>query len=247
MKNRIFEPILALLVIFVAWESIVWIFKIPPQILPSPSTIFLTLWRGKGAIFNHTIITFQRTIIGFALGIVIGIGFGLAIGYSAAIYSGLYPIITAFYCLPKAAIIPIFILWVGLGTPPAILTSLSIAFFPILVNVATGISTIDPDLADLFRSLGGGKKQIFLKVGLRGSLPYFFASLKLAGPSALVGVVISEMIAASNGMGYVMLLAGSSFNMALMFADIFMMALIGIIIYAICTYVDRRFAWWAYR
>jgi len=247
MRTTILGPLLALLAVIVAWEAVVSALRLPPQVLPGPSLVLTTLWMARAPILEHSAVTLLRTLVGFGLGIVVGVGLGLAIGYWRIVNAALSPLVTAFYCLPKAAVVPIFLLWVGLGTRPAVLTSLSIAFFPILVNVVTGLSTIDPDLADLFRSFGGRKRQIFWKVGLPGSLPYFFASLRVAGPSALVGVVIAEMLAASNGLGYVMLLAGSNFNMGLMFAVVLMMAALGGLTYVACAYADRKFAWWAYR
>lgn len=247
MRTSVLGPILALVAVIVAWEAAVAALRLPPQILPAPSLVLATLWRARASILEHSMVTLLRTLVGFGLAIVVGVGLGLVIGYWRIVSAALGPLVTAFYCLPKAAVVPIFLLWVGLGTRPAVLTALSIAFFPILVNVVTGLSTIDPDLADLFRSFGGRKRQVFWKVGLPASLPYFFASLRVAGPSALVGVVIAEMIASSNGLGYVMLLAGSSFNMGLMFADVVMMAALGGLIYVACAYADRRFAWWAYR
>jgi NitT/TauT family transport system permease protein len=247
VRATVLVPVLALVAVIVAWEAAVAALRFPPQVLPAPSLVLETLWKARAPILEHAAITLVRTLIGFGLAIVVGVGLGLVIGYWWLVSAALSPLVTAFYCLPKAAVVPIFLLWVGLGTRPAVLTALSIAFFPILVNVVTGLSTIDPDMADLFRTLGGRRRQVFWKVGLPASLPYFFASLRVAGPSALVGAVIAEMFASSNGLGYVMLLAGSGFNMELMFATVVMMAALGGLIYLVCAYADRRFAWWAYR
>lgn len=247
MRTTVLGPVLALAVVMAAWEGAVLALNLRPQVLPAPSLVLSTLWKSRAPILEHSTVTLLRTLVGFGLGIAVSVALGLVIGYWRIMSRALSPLVTAFYCLPKAAVVPIFLLWVGLGTRPAVLTALSIAFYPILVNVVTGLSTIDPDLTDLFRSLGGQKRQVFWKVGLPASLPHFFASLRVAGPSALVGVVIAEMLASSNGLGYVMLLAGSSFNMGLMFADVLMMAALGGLIYVACAYADRRFAWWAYR
>lgn len=247
MSNRLLSPLLAILVVFAVWEILVAAFGFAPQILPGPYRILTTLWQARAPLFDHTKVTLIRTLLGFSLGMLLGVALGLVLGYWRVVNDALNPLITAFYCLPKAAVVPIFLLWAGLGTPPAILTSLSMAFFPVFVNVLTGLFIIDPDLSDLLMTFGGRKMQIFLKVGLPSSLPYFFASLRVAGPTALVGVVIAEMIAASNGLGYVMLLAGSSFNTPLMFATVIMMAILGGFIYLACSYAGRTFVWWAYR
>ena len=246
MKRLFLAPLITLMIILIAWEFAASFLK-SPLILPSLSSVISTFWEMRLSILSHTLVTSQRVAIGFVFGILIGVGLGLLLGYSTTIYSSFYPFLTAFYCVPKQALVPILVMWTGFGTLPAILTSLITAFFPVLVNVATGVSTINPDLADMFRSLGGTKKHIFMKVGIPSSLPYFFASLRVAGIGALIGVVVSEMIAAKEGVGFMILMAGIRFESSLLFAYVVVSALIGIIIYAICTYVDRRFAWWAYR
>jgi len=245
--GRLLPPLVAVAIVVVGWEFATQVARVPALLLPDLRDVASTLWESRQSILGHALVTLQRTAVGLAVGIIVGVSLGLAVGYSAIIYAAIYPLLTAFYCIPKQALVPIFVVWVGFGTPPAIITAVITAFFPVMVNVATGVSTINPDLADLLKSFGGSKKQIFLKVGIPTSLPYFFSSLRVSGISALIGVVVSEMIASREGVGYMVLMAGVEFRTPLLFAYVVTSALLGIAIYALFTVADRRLAWWAYR
>jgi NitT/TauT family transport system permease protein len=234
-------------VVIAGWEFATRVAGVPALLLPDLRDVAGTLWATRQSVLDHTLVTLQRTAAGLAVGIVVGVALGLAVGYSAIVYAAVYPLVTAFYCIPKQALVPIFVMWAGFGTLPAVITAVITAFFPVMVNVATGVSTINPDLADLLRSFGGRKRQIFLKVGIPSSLPYFFSSLRIAGIGALIGVVVSEMIASREGIGYMVLMAGAEFRTPLLFAYVVTSALLGVAIYAVFAFADRRLAWWAYR
>ena len=135
---------------------------------------------------------------------------------------------------------PILVLWLGIGTAPAIATAFLLCFFPIAVNVATGLATVEPELEDVLRSLGASKLDILRKVGLPRSLPYFFASLKVAITLAFVGTVISETLASNDGIGYLMLQASSQFRVPLMFAGLGVIAVMGIATYAIFAVLEAQ-------
>ena len=121
-----------------------------------------------------------------------GLLLGLLVGWSRSIYAGLYPLMIGFNAIPKVAVVPILVLWFGIGFVPAVLTAFLISFFPIVVNVATGLATIEPELEDVLKALGASKLDIMRKVGIPRTLPYFFGSLKVAITLAFVGSVISE-------------------------------------------------------
>ena len=149
--------------------------------------------------------------------------------------------------IPKVAVVPILVLWFGIGTPPAVITAFLVAFFPISVNVATGIATTEPELEDVLRSLGASKFDVLYRVGLPRSLPYFFASLKIAITLAFVGSVISETVASNQGIGYLMMAASSTFRVPLVFAALFVIAAMGIGMHAIAALFERRHTRWAVR
>jgi NitT/TauT family transport system permease protein len=186
-------------------------------------------------------------MIGFGFAVIGGVFLGIAVGASRIVYSGLYPVLIAFNSIPKVAIVPVLVIWFGIGEIPAIITAFMLAFFPILVNVATGLATIEPELEDVLRSLGARKLDILLKVGIPGSLPYFFASLKVAITLALVGSVVSETVASNFGIGYLMISASSRFDVALVFAGLSVVSVMGVVIYAVFAALERRFTGWATR
>jgi len=153
----------------------------------------------------------------------------------------------AFNAIPKVAVVPILIIWFGIGTIPAIFTAFLISFFPIVVNVATGLATTEPELQDVLRALGASKLDIVRKVGIPRSMPYFFGSLKVAITLAFVGSVVSETIGANSGLGQMMLAAQAGFNVELVFAGVMALAILGIALYAITALIEKRFTGWAFR
>src|SRR4029434_5744479 len=163
------------------------------------------------------------------------------------VYKGLYPLLVAFNAIPKVAFVPILVVWFGIGTIPAVLTAFLICFFPIVVNVATGLATLEPELEDVLRSLGATRRDILFKVGLPRSLPYFFASLKVAITLAFVGTVVSETIASNEGIGYLMMSAGSSMKMPLVFAGLIVIGVMAMVMYEFFAIIERRMTAWAHR
>jgi NitT/TauT family transport system permease protein len=238
--------------LFVAGLLLVWQlacvgFSIPNFILPRPSVVAQAFVTQFNPIMENSWDTLVRTVIGFVLAVVLGALLGIAIGSSRLVYRGLYPVLIGFNSVPKVAVVPVFVIWFGTGTVPAILTAFLVSFFPIAVNVATGLATVEPELLDVLRSLGARKRQILIKVGLPRSLPYFFASLKIAITLAFVGTIISETVASSSGIGYLMMAATANFDTPLVFAGLFVIAALGIIMYAIFAVVEQRMTFWAKR
>ncbi|MEP0235895.1 MULTISPECIES: ABC transporter permease [Stappiaceae] len=233
--------------LFVVWEAAVHIFEFPVYILPAPSDIWGAIVKYWSPIWKNSLQTMFTTVLGFLLAVVGGLALGLAIGWSRAIYAGLYPLMIGFNSVPKVAVVPILVIWFGIGTVPAVLTAFLIAFFPIVVNVATGLATIEPEMEDVLRALGAKKMDIMLKVGIPRSMPYFFGSLKVAITLAFVGSVISETVAANSGIGHMMLSAQSQFNVPLVWAGLFALAVLGIVMYAIMAWLEMRMTGWAHR
>jgi NitT/TauT family transport system permease protein len=231
----------------ILWQAVCSLFNIPKFILPKPTVIAQSLWQWRTLIALNSMQTFHTTMLGFTAAVAGGVLLGSAIGVSKLIYGGVYPILIGFNSVPKVAIVPILVIWFGIGTIPAVITSFMIAFFPIAVNVATGLATLEPELEDVLRSLGASQKDILIKVGIPRSLPYFFASLKIAITMALVGSVISETIAANRGIGYLMVAASARLEVPLVFAGLVVIAAMGMGIYTACALVERHFTRWATR
>ena len=240
-------PILLTISLLLLWELICRAFKIDPFVLPMPSAIWDALIEYRGPIFDHSVQTFWTTMVGFAIAVAVGIFLGCLLGSSALIYRACYPLLVGFNSVPKAAFVPILVVWFGIGTTPAIITAFLISFFPIVVNVATGLATLEPELEDVLRALGATRIEILKKVGLPRSMPYFFASLKVAITLAFVGTVISEISASNAGIGYLMMSASSSLKTPLMFAGVIVISAMAMVMYEVFAWIEKRMTGWAHR
>jgi ABC-type nitrate/sulfonate/bicarbonate transport system, permease component len=240
-------PWLYTLGLFLGWELLVIVLDTPVTVLPAPSRVFQAVVQYWSAIWKNSLQTLFTTTLGFGLAVVGGLALGLFIGWSKTIYAGLYPLMIGFNAIPKVAVVPILVIWFGIGTIPAVITAFLISFFPIVVNVATGLATIEPETEDVLRALGARKMDIMLKVGIPRSMPYFFGSLKIAITLAFVGSVLSETVAANYGLGNMMSSAQSQFNVPLVFAGLLALAVEGIAMYALMAWIEKRMTGWAHR
>jgi NitT/TauT family transport system permease protein len=240
-------PWLAVAVLLIVWEIACIAFDVPEILLPRPSRIFIVFWQRLDILLAFCWDTLWTTLIGFFIAIAGGLLLGLAIGASPFVYSGLYPLLIAFNAVPKVALVPILMIWVGVGALPAVITAFVISFFPIVVNVATGLATIEPEMRDVLRSLGATNSEILTKVGIPRAMPYLFASLKVAITLAFIGSVISETVGGNRGIGFLMLSAGARNDAPTTFAGLFAIAVMGVLMYAVCALVEKRMTRWAFR
>jgi NitT/TauT family transport system permease protein len=240
-------PWLVTIVLFSLWELSCWLFSVPSFVLPRPSLVFKTMYQFRQQIEYHGLQTLFSTVVGFGLAVAVGLLIGIAVGASRIVYTSLYPLLIGFNSIPKVALVPVIVIWFGIGTIPAIITAFSTAFFPIAVNVATGLATIEPEMRDVLRSLGASRWEILTKVGIPRSTPYLFASLKIAITLAFIGSVISETVASDRGIGYLMLSASARFEVPLVFAGLLVVGAMGIAMYAIFAIIEHRMTRWAFR
>lgn len=232
---------------FVVWELSCLAFGIKDIVLPRPTQIVYTLFARMPAIWPHAVQTLYTTLLGFGFGIVFGVAIGALIGSSRLAYDVAYPLLIGFSSIPKVAIVPILVLWFGAGTVPAVITALTLCLFPIVVNVATGLATTEPELEDVMRAMKASRLDILFNVGLPRTMPYFFASLKVAVTQAFVGTVIAETVASNRGIGNLMMIASSSFDVPLVFAGLIILALLGVGLYVIFSFIEVRVTGWARR
>jgi NitT/TauT family transport system permease protein len=240
-------PYLVIIGMFVVWEAGVRAFNVQQFVLPAPTDIAASIVKWWQPLLDNSWQTLMTTLIGFGLAIVFGLLLGVAIGSSSLLYHGLYPLLIGFNSIPKVAVVPILVIWFGIGTVPAVITAFLISFFPIVVNVATGIATVEPELRDVLRALGAKPSDIIRKVGLPRAMPYFFASLKIAITVAFVGSIIAETVAANKGIGHLMILASSRFDVPLVFAGLMVTAVMGVCMYAAAITIENRTTGWAMR
>ena len=241
------SPWILLVATILLWQIICSAFSIPEYLFPSPWAIGVQLVEFSGVIAGHAWRTFWVTLAAFGIAIVVGVLLGFVIGSSRIAYAAVYPLMTAFNALPKAAFVPILVVWFGIGVGPAILTAFLISFFPIMVNIATGLATLEPELEDVLRVLGAKRWDVLTKVGLPRSMPYFYGSLKVAITLAFVGTTVSEMTAANEGIGYLLISAGSSMQMGLAFAGLMVVGAMAMVMYELFSWIEKRTTGWAHR
>jgi NitT/TauT family transport system permease protein len=244
--RRVVLPLAVFVGLGLVWEATVKVLHVQPIVLPPPSGVALTMAQTAGPIAFHAWHTLVTTLLGFVAAVGLGLLLGFAIGGSAAINDAFYPLLVGFNSIPKAAVVPLLVMWLGIGTAPAVLTAFLLAFFPVAVNVAVGLATLEAELRDVLRSLGASRWQIFRKVGVPRTMPLFFASLKVAVSAAFVGSVISETVASNAGIGYLMAVAASDFNTRLAFGGLAVLAAMGVLLYGIFAVIERRVTAWAY-
>jgi len=244
--RRLALPLAVFAGLVLVWEAAVPVFRIQQIVLPPPSGIVRTMAETAGPIAFHARHTLATTLIGFGAAVGLGLLLGFLIGASATANDALYPLLVGLNSIPKAAVVPMLVMWFGIGAVPAVLTAFLLAFFPVAVNVALGLATLEAELRDVLRVLGASRWQIFRKVGAPRTMPLFFASLKVAVSSAFVGSVISETVASNAGIGYLMAVAASDFNTRLAFGGLFVLAAMGILLYGIFAAIERRVTAWAY-
>jgi len=240
-------PWVATLLLFTLWQLGVMAFHIESFVLPTPIEAIVQIYVNRYPLAINGLATLGTTLAGFAIAVVFGLLLGILVGSFRLAYVSLYPVLIGFNSVPKAAIIPVLVIWFGVGAVPGIIAAFLLSFFPVVVNVATGFATIEPELLDVLRVLGATHLDMVIKIGIPRSLPYFFASLKIAITLSFVGSVIAEIVAGNSGIGNVMLIASSNFNVPLVFAALLVVGVMGVGMYAIFAFLETRFTSWSIR
>ena len=235
------------LVVIAVWRLLCSALNVSEFIFPGPVQITQQFGQFTGALMDAAWKTFWVTMVGFGLSIVVGVLLGFLIGSARLAYTAIYPLMVAFNAVPKAAVVPILVVWFGIGLGPGILTAFLISFFPITVNIATGLATLEPELEDVLRVLGARRWDVLVKVGLPRSMPYFYGSLKVAITLAFVGTTVSEMTAANEGIGYLLISAGSAMQMGLAFGGLVVVGAMAMVMYELFSYIEKHTTAWAHR
>lgn len=230
--------------ILVFWELSVWIQQTPAYILPSPSRIaeeFMVYWP---RLLFHASVTLSEILIGFTCAILIGVPLAVLITYSRVAERAIFPIIAASQSIPKVAIAPLLAVWFGYGMAPKVVVVILLSFFPIVVNSVVGLRSSSAEMLHLARSMGASPWQMFWKFRLPQALPNMFAGLKLATVLAVIGAIVAEFIGADSGLGYVIVVAGSSFDIARQFSAIITISAIGMTFFAIIGWLEKVVVPW---
>jgi NitT/TauT family transport system permease protein len=237
-------PLGAALALFGAWEAFVRIGGISPLLLPAPTEVLATVVREFPVLLHMSAITAGEFVLGFALSVLVGLPLGALIVYARPIELAIYPLLVAFQTMPKAAIAPIFVVWLGAGMNSKILIAFTIAFFPIVIDTAIGLRSAAPETIHLVRSMGASAFQVFWYVRFPNALPSIFGGLKVASTLAVVGAIVGEFVSADKGLGYLVLVANGELNTRLVFACVLMLSVLGIIFYFLVEAIERLVVSW---
>ena len=238
---------LLLIGVFLAmWEAVVRVFEIPMFILPTPTNVFVALWRGitSSLYVDHVWITLSETLLGFIVGTSLAFLFGTVIALSRPVEYFLYPFIVMFQSMPKVALAPLIIVWFGLGLMSKVVNAALVAFFPLMVNTIVGLRSAEEDKVNLMKSLAATKTQIFWMLQLPNAMPYIFAGLEIAMIFALIGAIVAEFVGAQSGLGMLIQSMNFTMDVAGQFSVLLLLSLLGLLLNGIVIGVRRRVLFW---
>ncbi len=233
------DSVVFYLAILLVWEGICRLGLVAPYLLPAPTAIANRMVAEAPSLLGHARITLTEILIGFLLGS--GIGFGLAVGvvHSQFLERVVYPFALFTQIIPKLAIAPLFIVWLGFGLGPKIAITALICLFPVLINTVAGLTSVDPRLLDLMHSVSASRFQVFRMIRLPSAMPHIFAGLQIGITLATVGALVGEWVGADAGLGYVILTANSYLNTELVFAALVSISLLGLLLFVAMVALER--------
>lgn len=237
--SSVFYPILVVIVLLVLWEAITRALAVPRFLLPPPSAIAEALVKHWPLILHNGISTTAEIVLGYVLSILVGVPLALAIFLWPPFARSIYPLLVSSQAMPKVAIAPLFVVWLGFGLMPKALIAFLIAFFPIVINTAVGLEQIEPEKIYLARSMGFGGGATFFKIRLPNALPAIFGGLKISITLAVVGAVVGEFVGGDAGLGYLLMVANGSMDTALLFAGIFGLTVLGVVFFLLVELAER--------
>lgn len=235
-----YSALILAVVLLGAWQILVPLSGLSEFVLPTPLAIAKRIVNELPLLASHAYVTLFEVVAGFAMGVLIGIPLALAIFYSRAFERAIYPILVALQTVPKVALAPLLVLYLGYGWAPKITLAFLISFFPIVISTVVGLQSLDKNLVNLVRSMGASEWQTFFKVRLPAALPNIFGGFKVAVSLAVIGAVIGEYVAAERGLGYLQLQANSLFDTTLNFATVVTISGLGVMLYFIIDIIESR-------
>jgi NitT/TauT family transport system permease protein len=238
------SPWIAMSIIVLLWDLSIRLFHIPAYLLPSPISVIDEIWRRGHLLAVAALWTSIEIWAGFALAVLLGLGLGIPIAYSRSLEGAILPVVVVQQVIPKVAVAPLLLIWLGYGLTPKVVIAALISFFPILVNTIKGLRTVDIELTQWIGTLGATRFQLFVKLALPWALPYIFAAMKVAITFAVVGAVVGEFVGSDRGLGYLILQSTNVLDTKLTFAALTVLSLIGIASYWIILLAERLMVPW---
>jgi NitT/TauT family transport system permease protein len=251
-------PLIALTFAIIAWETVCRLFNIPIYLLPAPSAVADTLWKLLSAgfvpptyvgapaqgILYDAYVTLSEALVGMAIGTTVGLLFAVLMTHSRFAEQALYPIIISIRSTPTIAIAPVFIIWFGFTIMPKAIVAALATFYPVLVNCITGMRAVDPTALEFFQSVHASRWEIFLRLRLPNTLPYFFTAMRLNVSLSLIGAIVGELVGARDGVGHMMTAAAVTLRTTEVFSGVIVLTVIGLVLTELVTFVQSRVLYW---
>ncbi len=248
--GRWLPPLAIVVALLGAWEVaarldvIANALNLEPFLVPAPSDIAQALWHDRGLLADNAWVTLQEVLAGFALSVAAGVAFAIVLHLSPTVRRAVYPLLIASQTVPIVVVAPILVVWLGFGIGPKLAIIALICFFPITVNTLDGLSSVDPDLVKMMRTLDASRLQTLRRVEGPTALPYFFSGAKIAVAVAVIGAVFGEWAGSSSGLGHLIQEASAQLQTARTFAAVAVLSALAIILFALLAALEQRVAWW---
>jgi ABC-type nitrate/sulfonate/bicarbonate transport system permease component len=237
-------PLLVLALMVAAWQTYVSMSHAPEYLVPGPGAVVQRFLEEPGYFYREGLVTTTEALLGLALGGSLAFVVGVALAYSRPLERSVLPWAIALKMTPIVAVAPMFTIWFGFGTLPKVLIAALITFFPVLINTIAGLRAVNAGALDVFRSLDASPLDVLLKLRIPSAMPYLFAALKVAITLSLIGAVVAEWSGSGRGLGRVILLAHANLDMPTLFAGVFVLASLGVVLTSIISIVERRLLFW---
>jgi NitT/TauT family transport system permease protein len=237
-------PVAVVVIVIAAWAGAVHVFAIPDYLLPSPEKVLVRIVHDRALFWKHSLATLSVIVIGFLISVAFGVGLALVVVLNRTAERALMPLIVGSQTIPKIAIAPLFVVWLGFGLEPKVAVTFLITFFPVVVATIAGLKAVEPEMLDMVRSMGAGSVQAMLKVQIPTALPQVFSGLKIAITSAVVGAIVAEFVGSDTGLGYLLLTSTATLDGSLVWSALLILVVIGIALFAIIARLEKAVIPW---
>jgi NitT/TauT family transport system permease protein len=242
--QRAWRPALLLAGVVALWWAVTAIGFVPAYLVPSPSATIGSIVDNPGYYWENTMVTGWETLLGFVLATAIGVLAAAVMVQSPTVERTLYPVLLFAQVIPKIAVAPLFVVWLGFGLAPKIVVAVLMAFFPVVISMVTGLRSVDPEMLELSATMGAGPARTFRRIRFPASLPHLFSGLKVAATMAVTGAVVGEFVGANTGLGNVILQANGNVDTPTLFAGLLVMSLLGVALFAVVELLEHILLPW---
>ncbi|MBV9378115.1 MAG: ABC transporter permease [Alphaproteobacteria bacterium] len=243
-RRSMLLPLGSAVLVIVAWQVLCAMMRIPPILLPPPSAVWRVLQSNYAILLDEALPTATESVLSFVIASALGVALAVSLSFSAWMREALYPNIVMFQLIPKIALAPLFIVWLGVGEKTSTVVAVFIAFFPVVVSSATGLVSTKPETLQLCRSLAASEWQVFRMVRFPYAMPFIFAGMKVGATMTMIGVIVGEFITAQQGLGYIIMFAAGAGETATVLAAIVLLCVIGLALYVVVELAERAVRHW---